>query len=260
MYVSVVTFFHCARARSNAGQKIRTMQKNLCLLVTLAVYWRVEAASVGLGSLEFDKLDTDLADLKYEVEEEDLDDFSKLLDEADNTSGGISQAKTNVDTSGYKKKSASNKGSKSTHNIGDLNKFYKTAGVHDQGANDDDEVYAHVEGYTGTAVGMKGNEDKKYRKGSKTRGFHTVHHKDEYKKDKVFYEDDETSGVLNKVAAKGVGYKLKAGEGFNKGHFHHDRQKGVFGKRGYSDKGFSDKQFSDYAGSQGFDGSFYNES
>ncbi|KOB73699.1 Uncharacterized protein OBRU01_10274 [Operophtera brumata] len=231
--------------------------QNLCLLITLAVYLTVEAAPAGLGSLEFDKLDTDLADLKYEVEEEDLDDFSKLLDEADKTSGGI-QVKTDVDTSGYKTKTASNKGSKSKHNIEDLKKFYKTAGVQDRGAYDDDEVYAQAEGYTGTAVGVKGNEDRKYRKGSKTRGFHRVHHKDEYKKDKVFYEDDETSGVINKVGAKGLGYKLKAGAGFNKGHFHHDRQKGVFGKRGYSDKGFSDKEFSDYADSQGFDGTFSN--
>lgn len=247
-------------AQEHSEQKIRTMQKNLFLLLTLAVYWTVESAPFGLGSLEFDNLDTNLADLKYDVEEEDLDDFSKLLDETDKaTSSGSSQATTGTNNSGYKKKTASKKGAKSKHNIEDLKKFFKTAGVHDQGAYDDDEVYAQAEGFAGTAVGIKGNEDRKYRKGTKTRGFHRVHHKDEFKKDKVFYEDDETSGVIKKVGAKGLGYKLKAGAGFDNGHFHHDRQKGVFGKRGYSDKGFSDKELFDYADSHGSDGSFSNE-
>lgn len=236
------------------------MQKKMCLLLSVTV-WLAESAPAGLGSLEFDKLDTDLKDLKYEVEEEDLDDFSKLLDEAGNdASTEDKQAKTNVKTSGFKKKDASNKGSKSKHNIEDLKKFYKTAGVHDRGAYDDDEAYALAEAFAGTAVGVKGNEDRKYRKGTKTRGFHRVHHKDEYKKDKAFYEDDETSGAINKVGAKGFGRKLGAGARFDKGHFHHDRLKGIFGKQGYSDNGFADKEFNEFSDSQGFDGTFSNES
>lgn len=232
------------------------MQKNLCLLLTLTVYWSVDSAPTGLGSLEFDNLDTDLADLKYEVEEEDLDDFSRLLDEADTEN----DEKANVKTSGYKKKAASSKGSTNKHNVQDIKKFRKTAGLHDRGAYDDNEAYAQAEGFAGTAVGVKANEDRKYRKGTKTRGFHRVHHKDEYKKDKVFYEDDIANGAIDKVGAKGHGYKIKAGSGFNKGHFHHDRLKGIVGKSGYSDKGVSDKEFSGYANSQGFDGLFSNES
>lgn len=211
--------------------------KNLYLLLALTVLPAIASAPV--DSLEFDKLDTDLADLKYEVEEEDLDDFSKLLDEkAANNQG---------DTSGYTKKTASNQGSKRKHNIGDLKKFFKTEKAYDNGSNDDDEIYAQAEGYRGSAFGVQGNEKRKFRKGTKTRGFHRVHHQDEYKKDKQFYEDDETSGVINKIGAKGSGLKLKAGAGFNQGRFHHDRQKGLFGSRGFADRGFADKAFAEYS-------------
>lgn len=236
------------------------MQK--CLLLSVAVYWLTEAAPVNLGSLEFDKLDTDLKNLKYEVEEEDLDDFSKLLDEAGSAESTTDnkQAKTNVKASGFKRKDTSNKRSKSKHNIDDLKKFFKTAGVHDQGAYDDDETYALAEAFAGTAVGIKGKEDRKYRKGTKTRGFHRVHHKDEYKKDKLFYEDDEISGTINKVGAKEFGRKIGAGAKADKGRFHHDHQKGIFGKQGYSDNGSSNKEFNEFSDSQGFDGTFSNVS
>ncbi|XP_049884537.1 uncharacterized protein LOC126379763 [Pectinophora gossypiella] len=231
----------------------------LVLSLTLVCYW-AESSPVGLGTLEFDNLDTDLDSLSYEVEEEDLDDFSKLLDEE----AAAKEAKANeqnksVKTSGFKKKNTANKGLKSKHNIQDLKKFYKSAGVHDQGAYDDDDVYAAVEGVAAQAVGIKGNEDRTYRKGTKTRGFHRVHHKDEYKKDKAFYEDDETKGTIKKVGAKGLGYKIGAGAGFNKGHFHHNRQKGIYGKQGFLDKKLLDKEFKGYSDAQGFDGSFSSD-
>lgn len=232
------------------------MHKNGLILLAL-VFWcgQSESKPTGLRLSEFDDLDTDIADLKYEVEEEDLDDFSKLLDETDRTSA----AAKDIKTSGFKKKSASNKGSKKKYNIGDLKKFFNIRGANDKGSFDDGEVYAIAEGVVGNSVGLKGKEDRKYRKGTKTRGFHKVHHKDEYKKNKIFYEDDETSGKINKVGAKVYGVKLSGGAGFDKGRFHHNRRKGVVGKRGYADKGFSDKEFSDFSDSQGFDASFSNE-
>lgn len=240
------------------------MQKKLCfvLSITLVNYW-AESLPAGLGTLEFDKLDTDLADLSsYEVEEEDLDDFGKLLDYADesNDNSAKDKTKTSVKTSGFKTKNTAKKGLKKNHNIQDLKKFYKTGGVNDQGSYDDDIVYAHAEGAAAQAVGIKGNEDRTYRKGTKARGFHRVHHKDEYKKDKVFYEDDEIKGTLKKVGAKGTGFRIGAGAGFNKGNFRHDRQKGLYGKQGYADKSFSNKQLKEYSDSQGFDGNFSNES
>ncbi|XP_075984474.1 uncharacterized protein LOC142982060 [Anticarsia gemmatalis] len=243
------------------------MQKKICLVLTLTVVYLAESSPLNLGALEFDNLDTDLSQLSYEVEEEDLDDFSKLLDEQDGTTKSASasdknsaKAKTNVNTSGFKKKNTVNKGVKSNHNIGDLKKFFKAAGVHDQGSFDDADIYAIAEGLAAAAVGTDGKESRTYKKGTKTRGFHRVHHKDEYKKDQEFYEDDETKGTINKVGARGLGVKVGAGAGFDKGHFHHDRQKGIFGKQGYLDKGYLDAEINGYSDSQGFDGAFTNSS
>lgn len=239
------------------------MQNKLCFALSLTfVCFLADSSPVGLRTLEFDNLDSDLDHLAYEVEEEDLDDFAKLLDDADETenSSANNKAKTSLKTSGFKKKNTNKKGSNDKHNIQNLKKFYKTAGIHDQGAYDDDDSYAVVEGVAAQAVGVKGSEDRKYRKGTKTRGFHRVHHKDEYKKDKVFYEDDETKGTLKKVGAKGLGFRIGGGAGFNKGHFHHDHQKGIYGREGFADKGFANKKFNDYSDSQGFDGSFSSNS
>ncbi|XP_072933201.1 uncharacterized protein [Epargyreus clarus] len=238
------------------------MQKKLCfvLSLTLACYW-AESKPVRVGTLEYDKLDTDIDDLKYEVEEEDLDDFSKLLEEADKTSKSDKSAKseklnTSVDATGSKKKNTDNKGVSIKTNIDDLKKFFKVFGGHDQGNYNDNDVYGLYKKAAGKAVGVTGKEDREYKKGTKTRGFHKVHHKDEYKKEKEFFEDDVTSGVIKKVGAKGTGFKVAGGVGFNKGHFHHDHTKGLYGKEGFSDNENIDKELKGYSDSQGFDSYF----
>lgn len=240
------------------------MQKKLCFIFSLTlVCFLADSSPVGLDTLEFDNLDSDIDQVAYEVEEEDLDDFAKLLDDADETtksSGVNNNAKTTVKTLGFKRKNTNNKGSNNKHNIQNFKKFYKSAGLHDQGAYDDDDVYAVVEGVAAKAVGVKGSEDRNYKKGTKTRGFHRVHHKDEYKKDKVFYEDDETKGTLKKVGAKGLGFRIGGGAGFNKGHHHHDHLKGIYGRERFANKGFANNNFRDYSDSQGFDGSFNSDS
>ncbi|CAB3233269.1 unnamed protein product [Arctia plantaginis] len=233
----------------------------------MTICYYVKSSPVKLDTLQFDNLDTDLSELSYEVEEEDLDDFSKPLDDVDRTSKSGSEnsqdnakSNLNVNTSGFKKKNTENKGVQSKHNIGDIKKFFNAAGVHDQGSYDDADIYALAEGIAAAVVGTDGIENRTYKKGTKTRGFHRVHHKDEYKKDQEFYEDDETSGTIKKVGAKAIGVKVGAGADFNKGHFHHDRQKGVYGKRGYLDKGYLNADTNAYSDSQGFDGSFKNSS
>ncbi|XP_063381144.1 uncharacterized protein LOC134667617 [Cydia fagiglandana] len=227
------------------------MRKFLPLIL---VFCFADSSPVSVGTLQFDNLDTDLDDLKYEVEEEDLDDYSKLLDEAED------EKKTKAKTTGYEKSNKASKGLKGKKTVTDLKKFFKGLGAEDEGYYDDVAAYALAEAAAAKAVGVKGKEDRTYRKGTKTRGFHRVHHKDEYKKDKVFYEDDETKGSINKVGAKGSGYSLSGGAGFNKGHIHHKLKKGVYGKQGYSDKGTFEKEFEGYGDSEGFDTKYSSDS
>lgn len=252
-YVSVATYFDCASDLLNCF----VMAKKWCLaLLFTFVYW-VDSLPVGLGTLKFDNLDTDLDDLIYEVEE-DLDDYSYLPDYAEETTKNSAKdkTKTSIKASGNKKQKTANTIYQKNHDIGDLKKFYKGLGAHNQGTYNNDEVYAVAKGATAKKIGIKGNEDRTYSKGSKTRGFHRIHHKDEYKKDKIFYENDETKGTISKIGGKDLEFKIGAGAGFNKGHFYNDRQQGAFGKQGYFDNGFRNKKLKKYSDLQDFDGSF----
>jgi hypothetical protein len=232
------------------------MLNRLFLPFVVLCYW-TEATPVNLDTLDFDKLDTNLDDLKYEAAEEDLDDYYDTQDEDEADSGN--KPKTTLKTSGFKKKNTANIGLKTRYNEQDLKKFLKALGIQDKGSYSDDEIYAFLQGLAAQAVGDKATEERKYKKGTKTRGFHKVHHTDEYKKDKEFYEDDETNGTIKKVGGKVVAFKIGGGAGFDKGHFDHNRQKGIIGKTGYLNKGFLNKQFSGYSDAQGVEGSFNSE-
>ncbi|CAK1545445.1 unnamed protein product [Leptosia nina] len=217
------------------------MQKKL-LVVALICYW-VEATPLNDASLDFN---TDISNLKYDSN--DLEDYLKYI-EGDNEDKKKSMTKKKI----------ANKGAKVNYNIKDLKNFFKSLGLKDDGSFDDSEVYGLTEAEAAKKVGIKGKENRTYKKGTKTRGFHRVQHKDEYKKDKEFYEDDEVSGSISKVGAKGFGYDISAGSGFDKGQFHHLRNKSLKGKQGFSDTGSAEKNFSGYSNAKDFDEYFDSE-
>ncbi|CAK1594100.1 unnamed protein product [Parnassius mnemosyne] len=189
------------------------MDKKLCfaLALTLACYW-VESAPNGIEDLDFDRSDSDLSNVSYRIEDEDLDDFSRLIDDAYPNTKANNNAKTKVNNFGFKKKNIDSKGIKSKHNIQDLKRFLKSGELHDEELYDNDDEYTLSKGAGAKAIRVTGNEDRKYRKGTKTRGFHRIQHKDEYKKDKEIYEDDETSGIIKKIGAKGLGIRVNTGK------------------------------------------------
>lgn len=225
------------------------MQRKLCLVLSLTITWICVDSNSGYDSLD----DDILADIDLELEEEDLDEIGKLLDAETSTKPAKLTAK------GFRKQTSTTKGLNGKHNLKDLRKIYKLGARHNQGSYNDKGLYANANGVIGKAVAVTGNEDRKYRKGTKSRGFHRVHHKDEYKKDKVIYEDDETSGKIKKVGAKGFGFKIGAGAGLNQGRYHNDRSKSALAKRGYLDQGSFDKEANEYENSNGFDGAFNSE-
>ncbi|CAH2232905.1 jg1224 [Pararge aegeria aegeria] len=235
------------------------MQKKLFFVLPLtSIFCWADSLPVDLGSLEFDNLDTDISNLKYEVQNGDLDDFFKPS-EKENEKKSQDSPKSRDNASEFKKKSSDSKGVKVKFDIENLKKFLKQAGLHDIGSYDDGAIYAIAKGLSKSGVGITGNEDRKYRKGTKTKGFHKISHKDEYNKEKEFYEEDETSGVIKKKGAKGVGFNIGAGAGIKQGYFHHDREKGLFGKEGFSNKGKSKKEDEGFSDSQGFDAYFNSE-
>ncbi|CAD1475734.1 unnamed protein product [Heterotrigona itama] len=81
-----------------------------------------------------------------------------------------------------------------------------------------------------------------YKKGYKTNGYHNVFHKDEYKKETEFYDDDHKKGHFEEYEELDEGYKSDEGD-FKKGGRHssgHDYQDR--GKKGRYDKGRRDNQ------------------
>ncbi|CAG9568314.1 unnamed protein product [Danaus chrysippus] len=220
------------------------MQNKLFFVFSLTFLYWVKSSPVDRGSLAFDSLDTDISDLKYEG---GLEDFFKTDDETK------SKPKTKINASGFRKKKSKNLGVKIDYDIEDLKKFLKEAGLKDVGSYDDGAIYALAEGITAKGLGVTGNEEKKYKKGFKTKGCHRISHKDEYQKDKEFYNEDETSGVIKKVGAKGFGFKSGIGAEIGKGYFKHNRAKGLYGKTGFSDVGNLNKDYEGYADSDGIE-------
>lgn len=81
-----------------------------------------------------------------------------------------------------------------------------------------------------------------HKKGHKTNGYHNVFHKDEYKKETDFYDDDHKKGHFEEYEEFDEGYKsdegdFKEGGRHSSGHDYQDR-----GKKGRFDKGRRDKQ------------------
>ncbi|KAL1131658.1 hypothetical protein AAG570_011271 [Ranatra chinensis] len=72
--------------------------------------------------------------------------------------------------------------------------------------------------------GTKSHRSKGHKKGKKTTGFHSVHHKDEYKKDEVFYDEDSS---------------VDEEQGHELGHYAYKGEDGVSGKYGHLDSGYA---------------------
>lgn len=240
------------------------LKKTFVLVLILTIIHLAESSPVNVDTLDFDNLDVDYTDIGYERDEPLWGStfFLKLLEEVTrkppkDAKASKDSAETSAKMSGSKKKNNLTKGVHSTHNRGDLNSFFKKADDYDHGEYDDSKEFAKAAATAALAAVAKGKETRTYARGNKTTGFHRVHHKDEYKKDQEFYENDETKGTINKAGAKAVGTTASAGSGFKVGSFKHDRHRGIHGKQGYLDNGFSDKQFNEYMNSA--DGEFSSE-
>ncbi|PZC83027.1 hypothetical protein B5X24_HaOG208894 [Helicoverpa armigera] len=232
------------------------MQKKiLCLVLTLTILCLAESSPVNQRSVSaFDNFDGDGDALEqlYEVSTES----SKKKD----------PAKSGVKYLGFVKKNIVDLGHHGKHNQGDLEQIFKKAKLRDHGKFDNVDAYALAEAIAATASADKARATRTYRKGKKTRGFHRVQHKDEYKKDQEFFEDDEVNKTINKVAAKGQGAKVSAGAKINRGVFEDEREKDFLAQQGFLDDGFVDREDQVFYnslgvedGSQSFEDSGSNE-
>uniref|UniRef100_A0A2A4K669 Uncharacterized protein n=1 Tax=Heliothis virescens TaxID=7102 RepID=A0A2A4K669_HELVI len=236
------------------------MQKKiLCLVLTLTIVCLAESSPISLGFLKFDNLDTDIADLKYEEDDETLEKIFDVTTEGSKKKDDKTRNASESKHLGFIKKNIIDKGHHGKLNEGDLKQFFKKAKVHDYGRYGDGEMFAITGAIAATAAADTVKATRTFRKGNKTRGFHRVQHKDEYKKDQEFFEDDETKGTISKAATKGLSTKARAGAAFNKGFFKDDGEEDILAKEGYLNRGFEDTEDKDLYNSQGYEESFSDE-
>ncbi|KFB50579.1 AGAP006214-PA-like protein [Anopheles sinensis] len=89
--------------------------------------------------------------------------------------------------------------------------------------------------------GGKHHEKKHHKKGSKTTGYHNVYHKDEYKKEHVFYDTSDHTGQFKKYGSAHEHHSNEAGKHGAGGHEDRAHQEASYQKKGSKDQGAYDE-------------------
>ncbi|XP_015431014.1 PREDICTED: protein starmaker-like [Dufourea novaeangliae] len=134
------------------------------------------------------------------------------------------------------------KGDRGTHDDEHDKGYYSKKGGQEKEHRDEEEEHGFHEEAEEGEKGSNYGHSSYHKKGQKTNGFHNVYHKDEYKKETDFYDDDHKKGYFDKFEEFDKGYKATEG-GFKKGGHHssgHDQDDS--GKKGYYDKGYHRSQ------------------
>ncbi|XP_011501462.1 PREDICTED: protein argonaute-2-like [Ceratosolen solmsi marchali] len=130
---------------------------------------------------------------------------------------------------------------------------YKEEAGHEGGHDESNSEYdAHDEAEAGQEGANFGK--KAYRKkGHRTSGFHNVYHKDEYKKDTDFYDEDHNGGHYENYGAFDAHRKDEAA-GYEKGGKHDSAYDlGKHGQEGYHNKGLEHNLRKGHQGAEGED-------
>lgn len=114
----------------------------------------------------------------------------------------------------------------------------------------DGHYIGHKEGSKGESGGSYGAAAS-HKKGHKTKGFHNVYHKDEYKKDTAFYDDAHKSGNFEKHGEFRDHHASAEGE-FKKGAHHKSgHAKTEAGKEGKFDRGHDHEESKGHKNAEG---------
>lgn len=114
----------------------------------------------------------------------------------------------------------------------------------------------HEEGQS--SRGGKHSEKKQHKKGSKTTGYHNVYHKDEYKKDHIFYDTADHSGQFSKYGSEHQNHEGQSGSKQQGGYHDSAYKEGNRAKQGSHDRGHFDNAHRDFHKQQGHDSHYEN--
>lgn len=141
---------------------------------------------------ELEDVSSDNLEIKDEKDKSYLEKKGKKYDSSDNTSSGEKSDKE------YKNQHAYKKGQSGRH--GEENEKGTFAMKSGQHKNHNDSASHYDEHYDNGSGSRNENFaiSTSHKKGRKTTGFHKVYHKDEYKKDHVFYDERNKNGHYEK--------------------------------------------------------------
>ncbi|KAG8336567.1 hypothetical protein J6590_042084 [Homalodisca vitripennis] len=109
------------------------------------------------------------------------------------------------------------------------------------------------------AKGSDFHKEKGHKKGHKKSGFRTVHHKDEYKRNEEFYDEEHTSGDEKHQGHKTQEHLEKSGGEDEKSHLDSGNHQESHGHEGGHEKGQGHTQQKGYQKEKGHSGHYGNE-
>ncbi|CAH0390104.1 unnamed protein product [Bemisia tabaci] len=152
---------------------------------------------------------------------------------------------------GFKKEEAYEKGESEKHGHEEKAAHVSEKGGDKKGHVDQAQHYGEAHegnvGGKGISVVKKGG----HKKGHKSSGFHKVHHKDEYKKDEVFYDEGHDLGEQEEHAHEEEQHKEEKGAKEKKGHLDAGYHESHGAKKGEQDEGHNYHQSKGHKGEAG---------
>lgn len=153
--------------------------------------------------------------------------------------------------SNYDTKHAFDKGEKGSYENEDEKKYYLVKGLNKKGFNDAANAYEAKHETDNKSQGEDFSVSGYHKKGQKTTGYHRVYHKDEYKKDREFYDEEDKRGSWKRW---GNGNKMReaiSGGGKSSGRHEEGQNEEEHGAEGHADRGRNVQAASGHNSAQG---------
>ncbi|XP_062559269.1 filaggrin-like [Armigeres subalbatus] len=197
--------------------------------------------------------------IKTDISEEDESESKVLplknahhLENSEETYGEEqSSKKGRKNRKGYKSKHSLQKGSKGSYDDENHSHSYDNEGDRKKSYHDEDgyEKNHHDEGHS--VKGGKHGEKKSHKKGSKTTGYHNVYHKDEFKKEHIFYDTADHSGNFKKYGSSHKEHSNDEEQFAKGGHNEAAHARKKYSKKGHSEDGKHDSNHREYKNQRG---------
>lgn len=161
---------------------------------------------------------------------------------------------------GYKFFDGLKKGKLGEHAVNNQQGYYDSDGSRKAGRVNNSHFYKDKNGVTRAVKGENVDVKSSFNKGSKTTGFHNVHHKEEYKKNKQFYDEAHKSGSYRRYGDFGAVLLAAAGAGEKGNRYDNQHQHYDYGKHGNNENGSLYETLKEYGAGNGYDGYYNNNS